>query len=225
MLLSGVDLDRLQNHSQSINVTQLQQCLTLLNSRVQDETSSTNDHTLLAVAALAAMEHDRGNMRALKMHLDGLKRIVELRGGLDKVRQTNPMVANVVFWCAMISTDEPSLLSLTFDDALEYSEHVQGSVSATLLTHDGGQADLLEFGVDVVTANILHEVQRLSRLYTSRLDYETPEEAIEVLSSLCSVLERLLQLSKSPSDESPIAGLSQSCRIAGCLHVFTPLSG
>ena len=135
------------------------------------------------------------------------------------------MAANVVFWCAMISINEPMLLPLTFGNIHREMDWLHDPQTATLLTHDGGQADLRQFGVDVVTANVLHEVQRLSRLYTSTLDYGTPQQAIEVLSYLCSILERLLQMSKSPSDDSEVPGLSQSCRIAGCLHVLTPLSG
>lgn len=34
----------------------------------------------------------------LRMHLDGLKKIVGIRGGLSSVRDSNPMVANSVFW-------------------------------------------------------------------------------------------------------------------------------
>lgn len=153
------------------------------------------------------------------MHLEGLKRVVELRGGLDAVRTTNPMAANLVFWCAMVSVNEPSLLPLTYGDAERDMDWLNNPDTATLLTHDGGQANLRDFGVDVVTANLLHEVQRLSRLYTSTLGYGSAHEAITVLSYLCSVLERMLQLSRSPSNDSLIPGLSQSCRLAGCLHV------
>lgn len=76
-----------------------------------------------------------------------------------------------------------------------------------------------------MTANILREVQRLSRLYTSVVQYGSTEEAIEVLSYPCSILERLLQMSKSSTEDSLVPGLSQSCRLASCLHVFTPMSG
>lgn len=79
--------------------------------------------------------------------------------------------------------------------------------------------------MDVVTANILHEVQRLSRNYTATVNYGSPEEATTVLSYLCSIVERLLQMSRFPTQGSPTPGLSQSCRLAGCLHIFTPLSG
>lgn len=37
-------------------------------------------------------------MKPLQMHIGGLKRMVALRGGLDAIRFTNPMTANIVFW-------------------------------------------------------------------------------------------------------------------------------
>jgi hypothetical protein len=152
------------------------------------------------------------------MHLEGLKRVVDLRGGLDSIRNTNPMAANHVFWCSMVSVSEPSLLPFRYGDAQKDMNWMFEPETMTLLTHDGGQTNLREFGVDIVTANILHEVQRLSNLYTSTLPLDA-QEAIKILSALCSVLERLLELSKMPSNDSPIPGLSQSCRLAGCLHV------
>jgi hypothetical protein len=85
--------------------------------------------------------------------------------------------------------------------------------------------DLHDFGVDNVTPGILNQVQQLSRRYTLTVGYGTRLEATDVLSDLCSVLYKLPKLSRSPSADSSVPGLSQSCRIAGCLHVFSPMSG
>ncbi|KAK4889150.1 hypothetical protein LTR27_012053 [Elasticomyces elasticus] len=225
LLLSGLDRDYLREQHDSVHSRSLMdQCLSLLNARILTP-EGTNDGTIVAIASLAAMEHDRGNMRALDMHLEGLKRVVELRGGLDAVRTTNSMAANVVFWCAMVSINEPMLLPVSYGDNDRDVDWLNNPDVTSLLTHDGSEKDLMEFGVDVRTANILHEVQRLSRNYTATVQYGNPEEAATVLSYLCSVLERLLQMSRSPTDDSPIAGLSQSCRLAGSLHIFTPMSG
>lgn len=82
LLLSGLDRDHLESRDYSVySRTLLDQCLTLLRARVADPVAGINDHTLVAIATLASMEHDRGNIKALDMHLEGLKRIVEMRGG------------------------------------------------------------------------------------------------------------------------------------------------
>ena len=132
------------------------------------------------------------------------------------------MVANVTFWISMISINEPQLLPLTYGDIGRDITWLHARETATLQTHDGSLAKLEDFGVDLPTSNVLHEVQRLSKLYTAAVDFGTPQDATHVLSHLCSIVDRLLQMSKDPSDDSPIPGLSQSCRIAGVLHVLTP---
>ena len=69
LLLSGLDRSHLQGYN-SVHTRQLMdQCLTLLNSRVQDPVAGINDPTLVSIATLASMEHDRGNMRALDVSL------------------------------------------------------------------------------------------------------------------------------------------------------------
>lgn len=197
----------------------------LVGQRIQDPEKRFNDYTLASIAALLAMESDRGNIRGLNMHLEALKRIIEMRGGLEAIRQSNPMAANFAFWCAMVSIGEPTFLPLTYGEETSDVEWLHSADTATILTHDGGMASLADFDVDVITANVLHRVQQLSQLYTSQVESGTPREATDVLSNLCSILERLLRLSKAPSKDSPIPGLSQSCRLAGCLHLFTPQSG
>lgn len=33
----------------------------------------------------------------VKMHVEGLKRMVSIRGGLDAIRATNPVLTNLIF--------------------------------------------------------------------------------------------------------------------------------
>lgn len=69
LLLSGLDRVQLQGYN-SVHTRQLMdQCLTLLNTRVQDPVAGINDATMVAIATLGSMEHDRGNMRALDVSL------------------------------------------------------------------------------------------------------------------------------------------------------------
>lgn len=73
LLLSRLDQQRLLQSSgegqyDGVHARQLlDQCLRLLNARVADPVKGVSDGTLVAIASLAAMEHDRGNMRALDM--------------------------------------------------------------------------------------------------------------------------------------------------------------
>jgi hypothetical protein len=44
------------------------------------------------------MRHDRGNTRAVRMHLDALTSIVKLRGGLDALRMSCTVTMMAVVW-------------------------------------------------------------------------------------------------------------------------------
>lgn len=39
----------------------------------------------------------RKNMAGMTMHLDGVKRMVAIRGGLKKIKDSSPAVANLVY--------------------------------------------------------------------------------------------------------------------------------
>lgn len=228
MLLSSIDMARTTNFDNNGTEAELfSRAISLLRGRLAEPAASDSisDATIAAVALLAALEHDRDNIRALQMHTSALKHIVDQRGGLSAIKAGNQMVANVLFWCALVAINEPALLPLTYEDALETVQPMQDEEDAYLLTHDGGEANLFDVGLDPQTAYILHEVQRLSRLYTSTLNYGSPEEAMSVLSQLCIILQRLLTLSRLSEDATETPGLSQSCRLAGVLHVLTPLAG
>lgn len=117
------------------------------------------------------------------------------------------------------------MLPLTYGDQDKGYDWLHDPERTPLHTEGGNETDLRVFGVDIVTANLLHEVQRLSRVYVHTVDNSSAQQAVLALTYLCSILEQLLEMSRSPSNDSPVPGLSQSCRLAGCLHVFNPVSG
>jgi hypothetical protein len=96
------------------------ECIRLLRDRIESSGTAVgvSDGTISAVAALAGIEvirlfslsfrefelinqHEKGNLKMMRMHLDGLKRMLHIRGGLSSVRDSNPMVANSVFWSVL----------------------------------------------------------------------------------------------------------------------------
>ena len=143
LLLSSLDRQRLQNQPRSPHSMEVYgQCLALVGRRIQDPEQRFSDSTLASIAALLAMETERGNIRGLNMHLEALKRIIEMRGGLEAIRSSNPMAANFAFWCAMVSIGEPTFLPLTYGDETSDDEWQRRTETATILTHDGGLARL-----------------------------------------------------------------------------------
>ena len=40
----------------------------------------------------------KGNIDISKMHVEGVKRLVDMRGGINAVKQTSPLTARMVSW-------------------------------------------------------------------------------------------------------------------------------
>ncbi|KAL3422969.1 hypothetical protein PVAG01_04716 [Phlyctema vagabunda] len=94
--LEGENKPTSQRRSTELMYESLRLLRLRIDSAVVEQTIS--DQTISTVAILAAIEHEKGNMTRLRMHMNGLKRMIRLRGGLQSIRQSSPMVANSVFW-------------------------------------------------------------------------------------------------------------------------------
>ncbi|KAF9736533.1 C6 zinc finger domain-containing protein [Paraphaeosphaeria minitans] len=79
----------------------------LLRRKVEDTSLAIQDGTMNSVITLAAIEFGKGNLRIGEMHVDGVKRLVNLRGGINAVRQTSPLTARMVSWVSMLITRQP----------------------------------------------------------------------------------------------------------------------
>ncbi|KAK2001002.1 hypothetical protein LX36DRAFT_602190, partial [Colletotrichum falcatum] len=87
----------------------------LLRRKVQDASLAVQDGTMNSVITLAAIEFGKGNTRVSTMHVAGVKKLVDMRGGINAVRQTSPLTARMVSWVSMIVTGQPQFE--TQDDA------------------------------------------------------------------------------------------------------------
>jgi hypothetical protein len=45
-----------------------------------------------------ALQFGKGNIKVSEMHVAGAKRLVDMRGGINSVRQTSPLTARMVSW-------------------------------------------------------------------------------------------------------------------------------
>ncbi|OCT50089.1 hypothetical protein CLCR_07346 [Cladophialophora carrionii] len=93
-------------------------CMDLIQNRINEPFPiCVSDETLAAVAGLAVIEvrpivflpfrcwtltatlkHEKGSLRLSHIHVTGLRRMLEVRGGLEAIRISNPTIANVLFW-------------------------------------------------------------------------------------------------------------------------------
>jgi hypothetical protein len=74
--------------------------VSLVRQRVFDSVSALQDETMDSVVTLAAIEYGKGNVDVSTMHIDGVKRMVQMRGGINKVKVASPLTARMVSWYA-----------------------------------------------------------------------------------------------------------------------------
>ncbi|THW15180.1 hypothetical protein D6D25_07194 [Aureobasidium pullulans] len=79
----------------------------LLRRKLSHQTLAVQDGTMNSVITLAAIEFGKGNVVVSQMHVEGVKRMVNTRGGINGVRQTSPLTARMVSWVSMLITGHP----------------------------------------------------------------------------------------------------------------------
>lgn len=92
--------------------------IALVRRRIEDSSLAFQDETIDSVVTLAAIEvrcdfianestlltntgdkqHGKGNIEASKTHINGVKRMVTFRGGINEVKRKSPLTARMVSW-------------------------------------------------------------------------------------------------------------------------------
>jgi hypothetical protein len=231
------------------------ECIRLLRERVESDASGSkgvSDETISAVAALAAFEHERGNSKMLKMHIGGLKRMIDLRGGINAIRESNPMVANSAFWIFVVAMYEVPYPA--FDHILpplapyDHSFHTCPPELQEVGSHFSDldlsptavlDIDLPGLGLDPDIASVLTLIQNLSHLVPTNKAYPSASSSLAISTRLCTLLSHLLSLcradlqAQAPSNTAVVdvdgvdfsQQISECTRLALLLHVFTPWRG
>ncbi|KAH7369525.1 hypothetical protein BKA65DRAFT_697 [Rhexocercosporidium sp. MPI-PUGE-AT-0058] len=85
----------------------MRDAVSLIRHKIDDPTLAFQDATLDAVVTLAAIEHGKGNLHECRMHVDAVKRMVTVRGGIAAVKRSSPLTARMVPWVSMLVTGSP----------------------------------------------------------------------------------------------------------------------
>ncbi|KAL3489224.1 hypothetical protein BJX62DRAFT_209763 [Aspergillus germanicus] len=102
---SHFDLSRGERQS-SITLYHQAEAIRLINERLSDPESAVDDRTLIAVTPLALFADLNGDRAAADIHREGLRKLVQLRGGLDRLGfegltsaliQMNNIIYNIAF--------------------------------------------------------------------------------------------------------------------------------
>ncbi|KAM0516489.1 hypothetical protein ACHAP6_005598 [Verticillium nonalfalfae] len=205
----------------------------LLRRKVEDLSLAVQDGTMNSVITLATIEvgshvqrpcvfysdityptqYGKGNIDVSHTHVEGVKRLVQLRGGINAVRQTSPLTARMVSWASMLIMGHPQFE--TQDDAgigdgippiPEWQLEPAGL--------DDYHVDLALYEVDYAVSNV---VDRLRSVFRQAEQVHFSTTRLHDLT--CFVVHRLLRASPDPSITAP-SPVSQCLRYTTALYMF-----
>ncbi|KAJ3550272.1 hypothetical protein NM208_g61 [Fusarium decemcellulare] len=188
--------------------------VSLVRQKVENSVLAYQDDTLNAVVTLAAIEHGKGNVHASTAHIEGVKRMVGVRGGINQVRLTSPLTARMIAWVSMLVTRAPQFPT---QDDFGLGDGVGPIFQWLLVPTDLDPEDEAVFALDIDTAlaDILIRLRRL---------FHTPEDPSLSTTDLhdltCFVVHRLLLLGPLVSENLTHSATSESLRHALALYML-----
>jgi hypothetical protein len=200
--------------------------VSLIRMKVDNPVMAAQDETLDSVVTLAAIEYGKGNVAASKMHIDGVKSIVQMRGGVPAVKRTNPLTARMVSWYAVRRHGQKSTLLTSHRVSMIISDVPIFSAQAEFGADDGIPPipQWFELSQDVYSALFVDELEldpaihdvvwRLRNIFHSAQCFDLPTTDLHDLT--CYVLHKLL----APRDDSLVSATSECLRFALALYML-----
>ncbi|KAK4119212.1 hypothetical protein N657DRAFT_582184 [Parathielavia appendiculata] len=187
----------------------------LLRRKVDDTSLAVQDGTMNSVITLATIEFGKGNIEVAQMHVDGVKKLVDLRGGIKAVRQTSPLTARMVSWVSMLIMGHPQFD--TQDDAgigHGIPPIPEWQLDSATLEHAVPIADITVLNVDYDVRNVFIRLRSVFQR-AGRVPFPTTQ----LHDLTCFVIHRLLL--SAPDSTSPASSpLTECVRYATVLYMF-----
>ncbi|KAJ5205837.1 Protein of unknown function DUF3468 [Penicillium cf. griseofulvum] len=185
----------------------------LLRRKVEYMSLAVQDGTMNSVITLATIEFGKGNIKVGEMHVNGLKRLVNMRGGINAVRQTSPLTARMISWVSMLIMGYPQFKTqddFGIGDGIPPIPEWQFDSPA----HDDQLFDLSNVEVDYAVSNVFN---RLRNIFQRARIIPFPSTQLHDLT--CFVIHRLL-LSAPSTTISPPPPMTESIRCGIILYMF-----
>ncbi|KAF2118067.1 fungal-specific transcription factor domain-containing protein [Lophiotrema nucula] len=215
--LSAFHLERLKGSRHKAQSKRLMaECLSLLRERVEGDGDGLSDETIASVAGLASIEHERGNVRMVQVHMRGLKRMVSMRGGLNALRQSNGMIANIVF-CIFVAANEESFPDIDLHNCTPCPDWYTAVVPAF---DNPYYMQFESFGVEKQYADVLRNIRILAGTYQQASDCADSAQYLSVLCHLCANMQRVMSLPPVSNVRSKEYCIAEAVRASLILHVF-----
>ncbi|KAI5458810.1 hypothetical protein BGZ63DRAFT_52493 [Mariannaea sp. PMI_226] len=210
--------------------------VSLVRRNIEDSSSAIRDETMNSVVTLAAIEvntilhahvrhrlstanssytqHGKGNLQATRMHINGVIRMVNMRGGIGEVKRTSPLTARMVSWVSMLVMGAPQFQ--VADDSRR-GDGISPTPQWQLACADSDvqQGAHNDFDADPAITEILVYLRYIFQ--RTRLSHLTSTELHDLT---CFVVHKLLLLPPlSPADRSRSA-VSECLRYSSALYML-----
>ncbi|KAL4864032.1 hypothetical protein BDV12DRAFT_201534 [Aspergillus spectabilis] len=188
----------------------------LLRKKVEDPSLAVQDGTMNSVITLAAIEFGKGNVEVSQMHVDGAKKLVNLRGGINSVRQTSPLTARMISWVSLLVMGHPQFSTqddVGIGDGIPPIPEWQLDLSNSSHKHTSFLTTL-----DVINDFEVRNVfTRLHSAFTRA--QQIPFSSTRLHDLTCFVIHRLL-LSASDPPITSSSPMTECIRYATILYMF-----
>ncbi|KAK4451522.1 hypothetical protein QBC34DRAFT_401251 [Podospora aff. communis PSN243] len=187
----------------------------LLRRKVQDSALAIQDGTMNSVITLATIEFGKGNKMLAEMHVEGVKKLVSLRGGIGAVRQTSPLTARMISWVSLLIMGSPQFQT---QDDVGIGDGIPPSpewLKINSAVYYDGLPQLLD--CDAVDPAVLNVFARLRMILRQAQQMPLSSTRLHDLTSF--VIHRLL-LSAPDTEDSSTSPTSESLRYAITLFMF-----
>lgn len=186
-------------------------------------------------------KHEKGNVRMVQLHMRGLQRTIFLRGGLNALRRSNGMIANIVFWCVFSFSWIPNtfthdlLVTDTYDSSTFAAAHELPFPHLDLanpwpkpcwyylacLSFEAPFYTSFEsYGVPVPYAAVLQDIRILSETYQQGTDCSDSKHYLSVLVYLFATMQQGMSLPNTEPLHAREYWLCEAVRSSLILHVF-----
>ncbi|KAL2063861.1 hypothetical protein VTL71DRAFT_4355 [Oculimacula yallundae] len=190
--------------------------VSLIRHKIDDPTLAFQDATLDAVVTLAAIEHGKGNIHECKMHIDAVKRMVAVRGGLSEVKRSSPLTARMVPWVSLLVTGSPQFeVQDDYGNGNGIAPIDQWQLAPRSENHNIDLEDSPKFGG--LNPNLEDVFVRLRNILNPAAGDESPKQLStnDLHDLTCFVLHKLLSPSLTELD-----AISECVRHATAIYMF-----
>ncbi|KAG9189208.1 hypothetical protein G6011_06076 [Alternaria panax] len=191
--------------------------ISLVRRRVNEPLLASQDETMDSVVTLAAIEFGKGNTTVGSMHIDGVKEMVRLRGGIHLLKVTNPLTARMVSWVSLILTQTPQF---NVQDDVHLGDGIAPIpqwFEPQTTSRDQFPSGFLDLELDPDISDVFLRLHHLSHL-----SHEDKLSTTDLHDLTCYVLHKLLAWSpdKSQPGSLSLVSTSQCIRYAIALYML-----